>query len=287
MKNALKRAGIAALVLTFVTATTAAAACGPDPDHGQRYYVSVGDSLAAGVQPIGDPNDLYRTHSGYAEQLLQIARTRSAKLELVKLGCPGETTTTMLVGGICPYRHGTQLKQAIAFLHAHKSHVAFITIDIGANDFPCQEAQCIPAGVAAIQTNLPSILASLRKAAGSNVPIVGMTLYNPFLAAWLLGPDGQAYARASATQLMGPVNALLRGEFEGAGDKVADLETAFSSNDFDTQAELPGVGTVPINVQRICIWTWVCAPAPLGPDNHANTAGYGVIARAFAAELGL
>jgi lysophospholipase L1-like esterase len=280
---------LAALLLVLATAGTTLAGQGSqEGDHQDaRYYVSVGDSLAAGVQPIGDPADLYRTDSGYAEQLLAIARTHAHKLRLIKLGCPGETTTTMIAGGICAYKHGSQLDQAVHFLRAHRGEVAFITIDIGANDFPCQEPRCVPAGVASIQANLPTILAALREAAGRKVPIVGMTLYNPFLAAWLLGPDGQAFARASATQLMGPVNGLLRALFVGGGAGVADIETAFSSNDFDTLVNLPGAGTVPLNVARICMWTWVCAPAPFGPDNHANTAGYGVIAQAFAIALGL
>ena len=111
-----------------------------------------------------------------------------------------------------------------------------------------------------------------------------MTIYKPFLAAWLRGPDGQAYAGMSA-ELMGQVNGLLRGLYQGAGAGVADIEAAFSSNDFDTPFDLPGVGTVPINVARICMWTWVCTPPPLGPDNHANTTGYRVIARAFAVVL--
>ena len=51
-----------------------------------------------------------------------------------------------------------------------------------------------------------------------------------------------------------------------------------------TMFELPGAGTVPINVAKICMWTWVCSEAH---DNHANEAGYGVIAGAFAIELGL
>jgi lysophospholipase L1-like esterase len=282
----MKRACLAALLLIVATAGTASAWSGSRDDHSKRFYVSVGTSLAAGVQPIGDPNDLYRTHEGYAEQLLALARADSRKLKLIKLGCPGETTATMIAGGICSYPHGSQLDQAVHFLRSHRGQVAFITVDFGANDFPCQEAQCIPAGVTNIQTNLPPILAALRKAAGPRVPIVGMTLYNPFLAAWLLGPDGQAYARATATQFLGPVNALLRGLFVGAGDGVADIETAFSSNDFDTLVTLPGAGTVPINVARICMWTWVCAPAPLGPNNHPNAAGYGVIAEAFATALG-
>ena len=65
------------------------------------------------------------------------------------------------------------------------------------------------------------------------------------------------------------------------------MEGAFSSDDFTTLVSLPGVGEVPLNVARICMWTWVCAPAPLGPDNHANADGYRVIAGAFAAKLGL
>jgi hypothetical protein len=114
-----------------------------------------------------------------------------------------------------------------------------------------------------------------------------MTLYNPFLANWLTGPDGQAIAQASATQLMGPVNGLLKSLFVAGGAGYADIEAEFSSNDFTTQLDLPGAGTVPLNVARICMWTWVCAPAPYGPDNHANEAGYGAIAHAFAIQLGL
>jgi lysophospholipase L1-like esterase len=224
---------------------------------------------------------------GYPEQVLAIARARLPKLSLVKLGCPGETTTTMIAGGKCSYPHGSQLDEALSFLRAHRSFVAFITIDIGANDFPCQEVQCIPAGVAAIQQNLPVILAALREAAGPDVPIVGMTIYNPFLAAWLLGPAGQAYAIFTATQVIGPLNALLRGTFLASGALVADVEGAFASNDFATLVVLPGIGPVPRNVALICLWTWACAPPPLGADNHANTAGSAVIAAAFAQALNL
>jgi lysophospholipase L1-like esterase len=186
---------VAAFAMLVASAAPVAAAGGTSGDKAKIYYLSVGDSLAAGVQPIGDPGDLYRTDQGYAEQLLQTARARFPKLSLEKLGCPGETTTTMINGGICSYSHGSQLDEAVAFLRAHRQLVAFVTIDIGANDFPCQAPECIPAGVGAIQSNLPGILAALRDAAGPNIPIVGMTLYNPFLANWLLGPEGQRSPR--------------------------------------------------------------------------------------------
>jgi lysophospholipase L1-like esterase len=273
--------------LVLVPSGTASAAGGSSGDHAKLYQVSVGDSLASSVQPIGDPGDLYRTTDGYVEQLLARAQVRWPKLSLEKLGCPGETTTTMIHGGICTYSHGSQLDEAVSFVRAHRSLVAFITIDIGANDFPCQAAECIPAGVAAIQSNLPSILSALREAAGPDIPIIGMTIYNPFLANWLTGPDGQAIAQASATQLMGPVNGLLRALFLGSGASVADVEGAFASNDFATLVDLPGFGPAPLNVARICLWTWVCAPAPYGPDNHANHDGYAAIAGAYAEVLGL
>jgi lysophospholipase L1-like esterase len=257
-----------------------------DDERAKLYYVSVGDSLAAGVQPIGDPAAQFRTDAGYPEQLLPIARRTFPKVSLIKLGCPGETTATMILGGTCSYPHGSQLDEAVAFLRSHRPHVAFVTIDIGANDFPCQDPSCIPAGVASIQTNLPSILARLREAAGPAAPVVGMTIYNPFLAAWLQGTEGQATAQLSAA-VLAQLNRMLRAVFGASAVAVADVEGAFSSQDFSTIVNVPGIGFVPLNVARICQWTWVCAPPPLGPNNHANADGYGVIAQAFAVALGL
>jgi lysophospholipase L1-like esterase len=277
---------VAPLVLALAVTGPAMAANGSDDQRAKLYYVSVGDSLAAGVQPIGDPSDQFRTDAGYPEQLLGMARTTFSKLSLVKLGCPGETTATMIAGGTCSYPHGSQLDEAVSFLRSHRPHVAFVTIDIGANDFPCQEPSCVPAGVAGIQANLPSILAALRDAAGPGVPVVGMTIYNPFLASWLQGAEGQAIAQLSAA-VMAQLNGMLRAIYAASGVAVAEVDAAFSSDDFGTIVSLPGVGLVPLNVARICQWTWVCAPAPLAPNNHANADGYGVIAQAFAAALGV
>jgi lysophospholipase L1-like esterase len=275
---------VAAFAMVLAAAAPVSAAGGSSGDRAKTYYLSLGDSLAASVQPIGDPADLYRTNQGYAEQLLQTAKSRYPKLALEKLGCPGETTTTFIDGGICDYSHGSQLDEAIAFLQGHREFVAFITIDLGANDFNCAGGYCIEQGVASIQANLPGIVADLRAAAGPDIPIVGMTLYNPFLANWLTGPEGQQIAIASATQLMGPVNFVIRSIFESGGALVADVEAEFSSNDFATQVDLGGGLVVPLNVARICMWTWVCTPYQ---DNHANVDGYAALARAFAVQLGL
>lgn len=94
------------------------------------YYVSVGDSLAASFQPNGD-----RTH-GYVEQLYAALRAARPNLELVKLGCSGESTLSMRYGTqdptqvlSCPPPPGqsfvhpseTQLRKATSFLEAHRA----------------------------------------------------------------------------------------------------------------------------------------------------------------------
>jgi hypothetical protein len=48
---------------------------------------------------------------------------------------------------------------------------------------------------------------------------------------------------------------------------------------------LPGLRTLPRNVATICQLTWECVPPPQGPNEHANAAGYHVIADAFLAAL--
>lgn len=283
----LVRLGALALVLSLAVAQPAAAiGPGRSGDHAPLYYLSLGDSLAAGVQPIGDPANLNRTDQGYADQLFAMAREWYPNLRLVKLGCPGETTGTMIDGGICAYDHGSQLDEAVNFLHAHGKFVAFVSIDIGFNDFPCQTGlECLGPGAATIGQNLPTILGALRKAAGPETPIVGATIYDPFLAYWLTGPEGQALAKLSVSAAVVPLNRMLTGIYGGAGMPVADVEGAFSTTDFTTMAALPSFGEVPLNVARLCQWTWVCAPDPFGPDNHANALGYHAMAEAFAAVL--
>ena len=64
------------------------------------------------------------------------------------------------------------------------------------------------------------------------------------------------------------------------------MQAAFSETDFAHAATLPGVGTVPLNAARICEWTWMCAPSPIGPNIHADSTGYQVIAVAFRQVIG-
>src|SRR5262249_34135756 len=95
------------------------------------YYLALGDSLALGVQPTFNGHD-GPTNQGYVDDLYHVTRLHVQGLRLTKLGCSGETTTTMINGGICEYAQGSQLAQAVEFLQTHR--IAFITLDIGANN---------------------------------------------------------------------------------------------------------------------------------------------------------
>jgi lysophospholipase L1-like esterase len=250
-------------------------------DGAAVYYLSLGDSLATGVQPIGAQNRQYRTEQGYADQLATLARRHVPNLRTVKLGYPGESTSTMIEGGLTDYPHGSQLATAVAFLRARRGSVAFVTLDVGFNDLAGYTLEAVPAGRASIARNLPRILEMLQEAAGPGTPIVGMTIYDAFLPVWLQGPLGRELARISVWDAVRPINACFADIYGAAGLELADVEGAFATTDFDTQVELSGVGWVPVNVARALEWTWGGAAPPLGPDVHANSLGYRAIAEAF------
>jgi lysophospholipase L1-like esterase len=241
------------------------------------YYLALGDSVAAGEQPIGGDSQ------GYPDQLLKDLRARPEfeQLRLEKLACGGETSQTMLdgIGSACSYSAGSQLDAAVAFLHEHPGDVALITITIGANDiFSCFGApDCVLAARARIQANLPVIVAELREAAGPDLPIVGMNYWSPLVVDWFANPGS---AQAWATRTVG-FNDLLEGLYAAGGSPVADVETAFAVTDFTTMVELDGAGPVPLSVYSVCTLTWICTGPPLGPDIHPNTAGHAVIAATF------
>jgi lysophospholipase L1-like esterase len=272
------------LLLVLVAALTAAPAAVAEHDgDAVHYYVALGDSLAAGSEQGGDPDD-------YVDQLFVDLRQADPTLRLVRFGCGGESTATMISGSLpwegrgeryfCSYPHGSQLADAVSFLRAHRPFVSLVTIDIGANDvLHCVvrlDQSCLADGLAGIEQNLPLILSALREAAGPDVPIVGANYYNPFLAFWFASP---AAAAATNEMVVGQVNPALEAAYAEAGSPAADIEAAFSTTDWTL------VDGIPLNVLRICQWTLMCAPPPLGPDFHPNTAGYSVIADAFEAAL--
>ena len=274
----------AAVTACSGSATSAGSHAKPVP---ASYYLALGDSLSQGVQPAATGASV-ETPQGYPDQLYAALHPRHPGLRLIKLGCPGETSSTMIDGGICRYPGGSQLAAAVAFLRAHRGHLFLITIDIGANDLEdCGSQQnlikvlsCFVTDVPGAVSRLATIMARLRTAAVPSVRMVGMSYYLPALAEWRDGSSGQAIAKLSE-RLEAGYNDLLEHVYADHGARVANVFGAFDTGDFGDQVTSTGIGKVPRNVALLCRWTWECTAPPRGPNQHANTAGYGVIARAF------
>jgi lysophospholipase L1-like esterase len=253
------------------------------------YYLALGDSLAQGVQPNASGVSVM-TRDGYPDQVYAALHASRPGLKLIKLGCPGETTASMINGGICRYRGGSQLATAVAFLEAHGGRVPLVTLDIGGNDPEhCggqpglgQLAKCAVTDIPGAVDHLGTIMARLKAAAGPGVRIVGMNYYLPALAEWRSGLPGRVVAW-TAEKLAATYNAMLGRVYAKSGARVANVFGAFETADFTRPA---GTG-VPRNVTRLCQWTWECAAPPRGPNQHANQAGYQVIARTVLQASGL
>lgn len=270
-------------VAALATSVAVAPAGGADPTP--HYYVALGDSLSRGYMPgVGDSDQ------GYADDLFATLQASDPSLQLVKLGCSGETTGTMISGGKCTDRYpvGTsQLDVAEQFLREHRGQVTYLTLDIGANDVDgCAsggsiDPTCVTKGTVTIAQNLNTILAGLTAASGRLPRSIGMNYYDPFLQQWLNGPQGQVVAAASVTLLEG-INTAESAEYVLYGWRVADVATAFHSLDFINKRPAPPFGLLPQNVAYICNDTFMCSQQNI----HANVAGYQLIAGAFAKHIG-
>jgi lysophospholipase L1-like esterase len=266
--NGLALAAVGILVGSIATGVSSAA-----PPHGT--YLVLGDSLAASLQPNGD------RRSGYAEQVFQLGQERVPDLRLVKLACPGERTDTIdRPRRLCPGA-ASQLDQAVKVLEG--GDVAFVTLHIGSNDlFGCFrfrrgsfDQACVDELLPKIEARLTSIVETLQ-AAGPGVAIVGANYYDPLLALAMTTGFPMEAVRVNA-DVWTAFNDTLEATYASLGVPVADVEAEFSTGDFDTIVRLRG-DDVPINVARVCQWTYACSRRL---DPHPNTIGYASITRSF------
>jgi lysophospholipase L1-like esterase len=289
---------VAAAVCTAAAALPGVAAAKPAPAH---YYLALGDSLSQGMQPDLNGTTL-DTNQGYANDLLTVERKHVKNLKLVQLGCGGDTTTSMLTGKgndanakllHCNRQGGSQEAAAVHFLKTHhrKGEVPLITVDIGANDVDgCATAPdvitCVNTGLNTISVNLPKILAGLKKAAPKGTTFAAMNLYDPALGGFFspAGTTAHTLALASVPLIKAVDTALTTADTNG-GWLTADVADAFDTYDTTDMVTWEGQ-SIPVDVARVCSWTWACQTPPSGPNIHANKNGYQVIANAFAAVIG-
>jgi lysophospholipase L1-like esterase len=223
---------------------------------GASYVVAIGDSLTANVG-VSDPRDGFvsRFHA-------EVERRDGATYGLRNFGVSGETSGTVIRGG--------QLEAALDFMR--DNDIAYVTIDIGANDFlghlgsaDCSESLTTPEcqarlepTLAAYRPNLERVLDDLRDAAGDDATIVFLTVYNPFS----LGFGAAVGLEAATDEVTQELNALAA---EVAGERDILVADGFS----------PMSGTTGATTHML--------DAP--PDIHPKAIGYDVLAVALIAAL--
>lgn len=292
-----------AVILAFVLFSVGAVVLGSDQlstsastkvASNASFYLVIGGSSSLGLQPDGVPSDNAElTENGYANDVAKLEEDQlHQSLTLDQIGCLGtrvEYLTNDPKSNACYTAPTTQLTTAVAFLEAHQGEPGIVSIDLGFNDVRyCLwehpiNAKCVPQQLAGVRADFPTVLEDLKAAAGPQVALVGLTYYDPFLAFYLNGPSGPAIANESVAAI-DQLNDILVADYASAHIPYANGAAAFKSSD-TSRVALGNVGTIPANVQAICMYTWMCVGSPFGPDDHPNNAGYWLIARALVAAL--
>lgn len=258
---------LSVVLFTLLPSASALAASGkaatPTLVGPKSHYLAIGDSLAFGYQP-----DVNYTHgySNYFYKDLQQHGTTTYD----NLGCPGETTATM-INGSCPYPLlrkylyiGAQLPAAVKYLKKHAGQVSPITLDIGTNDLladidpsTCAISATWAADLAIVDTNLtqtilPQLNAALTVHGKRTGDLLLMNYYDPYQN---ICPNSVPYIQE--------INQHIAIDAVGYGP-VADVFRAF------------GGATTPN--PNICNYTWMCS---IFKNIHTSNAGYNVMANAF------
>jgi lysophospholipase L1-like esterase len=258
------------------------------PRQAPQYYVSLGDSYAAGYQPTG-PRGGHTDRNGFAYQVPALAAAKGYDLRLVNFGCSGATTESILSSrgcalpgpGSASYRGQTQAGAAEAFLKSHRGRIGLITVSIGGNDvtrcaFSSQPLSCLTAAVAKIGRNVATLVAGLRAAAGPSVPLVGTTYPDVLLGLYLSAVAPlRSLAALSVTGFKELLNPVLKRTYAAAGGSFADVTAATGAyRSLSDMTELKPYGRIPLPVARVCQLTFFCQYH----DIHPRTAGYRLIA---------
>ena len=290
----MRHAGLAALVGALMLLL---AGCGSSTSRSETVHVvSVGDSLAVGVQPqLGGSGSL--TAQGYPRQFASALRERGFEIELHELGCGGATSASVLQGGReCapegdePYRNEDALTSQVAYAEGLLSRLpadnTIVLVDIGGNDVGACLAggaagpACVTRAGQALRGNLRELLRRLR-AAAPKAPIAVLDLYNPVLGLWDDHPEGRPTIAAVHQAFRAEVNTAIDRVATSGGARIGRLGRAMRQDD----AVDPRDRRRPASVAEVCRLTWMCVSAPLRPDIHPRREGYAAASQALLTAL--
>ncbi|MFZ0665629.1 MAG: SGNH/GDSL hydrolase family protein [Acidimicrobiales bacterium] len=286
---------VAAMGLVVLAAACGSDASGSPPPSSTapspvEYYVSLGDSYAAGYQPTG-ANSGHTDTNGFAYQVVGLAAYKGYHFKLVNFGCGGATTTSIIDSVGCPqvllgpgattYPTQTQAAAAESFLRTHRGKVRLITISISGNDVThcasvAQPIPCVVAAVTTIKKNVSNLLSRVRAAAGPGVQIVGTTYPDVILGEYLsTSAAAKNIATLSVTAFKDLINPALKKAYQAVGGDFVDVTAATGAYGSMTQTtDLAPYGVIPVPVAKVCELTYFCQYQNI----HPKTAGYKVIA---------
>ena len=230
-------------ILALAAAFTALALALPSAANAAKpkrsYYVSLGDSYAAGFQATG-PGTGRTTRNGFAYQLIGQARQRGHRFELVNFGCGGETTSSILTrtaacAGLGPggetYAGRTQAAAAVRFLRRNRGKVGLITVSIGGNDATAcvrepDPVACVGPATERVKANGKLLLERVRRAAGRKPRIVGITYPDVILGSWVSGLQADRDLAASVIAFKSLLNPALKEMYQSVGGRFVDVTAA-------------------------------------------------------------
>ena len=285
---AARRTLVVLLVFTLgIALLPGAGAAEPD-----GVYISLGDSVAAGTRPTAAVTD-----TAYTDVLFDRAGYEMGLATHVDVSCPGEDSGELIDGdgSYCYSTAFTQLDYALATIAADPGAVRLITINIGANDvLACTDEPdmevCAGLALNELAINLQYILTELRTATfGYDVPIVGMTYYNPLMAYQLSSDPAEQFLGAASPTLVEGLNyGVLEPVYTAFEVPVANVAGKFKTSNTSG-------ARYPRNLRYICKFTYMCErddsglalsdwnPSEEGdqPDIHPTPRGHRMIASAF------
>ena len=239
-----------------------------------QTYMAIGDSLAFGFQQdkfvselLSGTYDPANFNTGYVDVFGTILRNSLPNLKTVNFSCPGETTTTLAVGG-CPFHNSLialplhqsypgstpQLRAAVDYLQAHPSEVLLITLTIGANDLlnvisGCnRDARCV-------QQALPGLMNNAGTALQTEIAIL-KTVSPQTLVLYTNVPNPYLYSNPDLDASFASFNQAMQAKANSAGAKNVDWYSVEKQYDSAT----------------LCLLTFVCT-APTY-DIHPTDLGY-------------
>nr|WP_040600222.1 SGNH/GDSL hydrolase family protein [Patulibacter medicamentivorans] len=286
------------LLATFLT-VGALAGCGAD-DPRALQVVSLGDSLAVGVQPslLGSGTE---TRQGYPRQFARQLRDGGEDVQLHELGCGAATSASVLSGGRpcapdrdAPYANQDPTTSQVAYAEGLLSRLGdrrrVVLVDIGGNDVgACFSGGrvlpgCFAKAGAALRKNLDELLQRLRDAA-PKVPIGVLNLYDPLLGLWDDHPEARPVLQREHRTFLREINRTIADAAARHDATLVDLADGMDQNVPFRASD----STRPRAVEAVCRLTWMCVRAPRVPDIHLRADGYRAAAdaalRALRAQL--